>query len=68
MPANVEIKAKLRNREEVLETAKKLSGGNGKRSCRCNVDSFKPDTLHALQVLSLFRKTPFSTVPMEDLR
>ncbi|KAL5475072.1 hypothetical protein EMCRGX_G027126 [Ephydatia muelleri] len=29
MPANVEIKAKLRNREEVLETAKKLSGGNG---------------------------------------
>lgn len=52
MPANVEIKAKLRNREEVLETAKKLSGGNGKRSCRCNVDSFKPDTLHALQVLS----------------
>ena len=33
MPANVEIKAKLRNREKVLETAKTLSGGNGKRSC-----------------------------------
>ena len=37
MPTNVEIKAKLRNREEVLETAKRLSGGNGERSFRGSV-------------------------------
>lgn len=67
MPANVEIKAKLRNREEVLETAKRLSGGNGERSFRGSVVCFKR-TLLCPQAPFWFRKTRFLTVPMEGLR